>query len=381
MSTQLSNLEAHVPRLSVIVPVRPNTPELERCLLALSGSDLRRSEWELIVVTSARDEDAWLVSAPHADTVVRLPEGAWGAAYTRNRGVEVSRGHYLLFVSADVCVDVHALSGFVEVLDSEPDVGAVCGTYVDDQCHHPSHLAAYQTLLHQFRNEVGAGATDTFATGFAAIRRELFLNAGMFDEWRVEVPRIEGAEFGRRLLTLGSQVVVRPDIRALHLKEWTLWRALRHVLRDPGVPWQDELCIATDDIINPGLRSVRRIDAAGMLFVWSALGAGAFGTLTGNQHGKTMTLLLLMLATLSSLPVFAFVARRRSIAFALLVLPIHFGRLGLRALGITYNWLVRHILGEPRPAPAIEAFAEVGVRMWPPVPQRRPPREATAHTE
>ena len=378
MSTHSLILEARVPRLSVIVPVRPNTPELESCLMALGASDLQRSEWELIVVTDARDESAWLVGALYADTVVRLPEGAWGAAYARNRGVDVSRASYLLFVSADVCVTADALSGFVEVLDSEPEVGAVCGTYVDDGRSAPNHAAAYQTLIHQFRSEFGAGATDTFTTGFAAIRRELFLNAGMFDEWRVEVPHIEAAEFGRRLLTLGSRVVVRPDLRASHLKEWTLWRALGQGLRDPGTPWQDELCIATSGIINPGLRAARRIDAAGMLLVWGALGAGAFGVVTGNASGKIMTLALLIFAILSCLPVLAFVARRRSVLFALLVLPIHFGRLSLRGLGISYNWLVRHIMGEPRPAPAIEAFAEVGVAMWPPVPQRRPPRGVAA---
>src|SRR5690242_13742372 len=87
--------EAGVPRLSVIVPVRPNTPELSACLRALDGSDLPRSNWELIVVSSAQDEDAWLVGARHADTVVRLPDGAWGAGYARNRGVEVSKGPYL----------------------------------------------------------------------------------------------------------------------------------------------------------------------------------------------------------------------------------------------------------------------------------------------
>jgi len=375
MSVHSSSVDSSTPRLSVIVPVRPNSPELVRCLASLTASGLPRSDWELIVVTNTRDQDSWLVSALHADTVLRLPDGPWGASYARNRGVEVSRAPHLLFVSADVCVKSDALSGFLEVFDRETDVGAVCGTYVDDEPRSYNQLAAYQSLVHQFRCEFGAGFTDTFTPGFAAIRRELFLNAGMFDEWRVEVPHIESAEFGRRLLTLGGQIVVRPHLRASHLKHWTLVRALGQSVRDPGIPWQQELCIATERLINPGLRMLRRIDAAGMLCVWSALGMGAFGVAGRNSHGGAVSIVLLLLALLTCLPACWFVARRRSIGFALLMLPIHYAKLILAGIGVTYNWLVRHIVGEPRPAPAIEAFAEVGLTTWPPVPQRRPPRE------
>jgi glycosyl transferase family 2 len=382
MSPYSSAYETGVlPRLSVVVPVRPNTPELGACLTALIASDIPRSAWELIVVTSARDEEAWLVGALHADTVVRLPDGSWGAGYARNRGVEVSRAPYLVFISADVCVGTDALRGFAELLDSQPEVGAVCGTYVDEGHNDHGRAALYQTLAHQFRSEFGAGRTDTFSTGFAAIRRDLFVSAGMFDEWRVEVPHVEGVEFGRRLLTLGSMIVVRPDLRASHLKKWTLWRTLGQSLRDPGIPWQDELCMTTDRIINPGLRALRRIDAVGTLLVWTALVAGVVAALTGSQRSRTITLVLLTLTALSCLPICTFVARRRSLNFALLVLPIHLARLLLRGLGVSYNWLVRHIIGEPRPGPAIEAFAEVGLATWPPVPQRRALRQIVMHTE
>ena len=368
-------LDGTRPRLSVIVPVRSNTPELRECLAALEASDLPRQDWELIVVTSERDEDAWLGSALHADTIVRLPDGPWGAAYARNRGVEISRAPYLLFVSADVCVTSDALSGFLEVLDLEQDVGAVCGTYVHDSRFIRTHAAAYQNLVHQFRSEYGAGVTDTFSAGFGAIRRELFLDAGMFDEWRVEVPRIEDAEFGRRLLRLGYQVVVRPHLRAAHLKQWTLWRTLGQSIRDPGIPWHNELGTATNRVINPGLRAVRRIETAGILFVWSALVAGAIRALGGDGQGRTGILVFLILSTISCLPICFFAARRRSVRFALTILPIHLARLLVTGIGIGNNWIIRHLIGEPRPSPAVEAFAEVGISIWPPIPRRRPLRE------
>ena len=34
-------------------------------------------------------------------------------------------------------------------------------------------------------------------------------------------------------------------------------------------------------------------------------------------------------------------------------------------------WLLHELFGEPRPDPAVEAFHELGVKMWPPVPSKR----------
>jgi hypothetical protein len=45
---------------------------------------------------------------------------------------------------------------------------------------------------------------------------------------------------------------------------------------------------------------------------------------------------------------------------------------------VTVGWLLRELLGEPSPHPRVETFAEVGVKMWPPVPARR--RETPSET-
>src|SRR5205085_11508884 len=47
-------------------------------------------------------------------------------------------------------------------------------------------------------------------------------------------------------------------------------------------------------------------------------------------------------------------------------------------IGFVAGWVARETVGEPRPGPSAEAFAEMGVKRWPPVPARRalPPRRA-----
>jgi hypothetical protein len=40
-------------------------------------------------------------------------------------------------------------------------------------------------------------------------------------------------------------------------------------------------------------------------------------------------------------------------------------------MAVTVGWLLREVLGEPGPDATVEAFAEVGLKMWPPVPAKR----------
>lgn len=60
-----------------------------------------------------------------ADVVVRLPGSPHGPAYARNRSFEFTRGEYVAFIDADVCVHRDTLARFVLVLSREPDVSDV----------------------------------------------------------------------------------------------------------------------------------------------------------------------------------------------------------------------------------------------------------------
>ena len=360
------------PRLSVVIPVYHDVETLPACLGALAASDLDRSEWELIVVSHTSAGDASVASARYADTIIRLPDRNWGAGYARNRGAEVARGDYIVFVSSDVMVERQTLRRILDVLDRDHDVSAVCGVYVDGATDS-GIISHYRNLVRVFEFERGLGSSDSFTAGLAAIRRSTFVDAGMFDEWRVGVRRIESAELGRRILSVGGRIIVDPDVKGMHVRGWSLPQAIVESVRDHGIPWQTDFH-APDDVVSPALRRARRLDRTNTVLVWCAVAAALLAWYRVLSHGWWIVLALLIVVGSVSLPLCLFLVRRRSLAFALLVLPLHLLDLVVGGLGVAYSWVVRHTVGEPKPSPTIEAFVEVGLKTWPPVPSRRAPR-------
>lgn len=359
-------------QMSVIVAAQEGEEALAGCLEALAASDLPRRKWELVVVCPDHADTELLISARHADAIIRLPEGAWGASYGRNRGAEIARAGVLAFVNPDTWVAPDALSRILGVFDANDQVSAVCGMLVnDDDTRYV--LSDYRALRDEFRCRLGAGRTDSFVPEFAAVRREAFLDAGMFDEWRIDIPRIEGAEVGLRLIALGHSIVLHSEIRALQRRRWKLRELLVSEIRDHGIPWEGRPHRGAIPV-SPGLRALRLIEGVSISLVWCALVLAAIGLRTDVRAVWIAAIGCAATAALLSIPALLFLAQRRSILFVAIATPLYALELLLNGIGAAYSWSMRHTIGEPRPAPLIDALAEIGVETWPPVPTRRPVR-------
>jgi hypothetical protein len=46
-------------------------------------------------------------------------------------------------------------------------------------------------------------------------------------------------------------------------------------------------------------------------------------------------------------------------------------------VALLFGWIAQHTIGEPRPDPATQAFAELDIKTWPPVPSKRLPSPPT----
>src|SRR6185436_2164573 len=147
--------------LSVIVPAHQAARLMPETLGALLASDLPRDQWELIVVDDGSRDDTAIVAGRYADTVIRLPGKPHGPAYARNRGVEVSRGEYVLFFDSDVRVKPGTLRGFALALASDPTIGAVFGSY-DTEPPAPGLVSQYRNLVHHYVHHKNAVDVDTF---------------------------------------------------------------------------------------------------------------------------------------------------------------------------------------------------------------------------
>lgn len=362
-------MSAMAPRLSVIVPAHDSATTLWRCLHAVAASELPRSQWELIVVDDGSDDDTAVIAAHYADLVIRLPGPAHGPDYARNRGVEVSRGRLLLFVSADVCIRPDTMTRFLAALEPG-DIGAVSGSYAYAGTEHG--LAAYQAMYNRFIRERAAGDADAVFAGFAAVRSDALSRAGGFDEWSRDRPRVAARELGHRIRAVGYRVLLGADVEATHLRGRSLSEMLLHTLRDHGVPY-DAYEAPSAEASNAGLRWVRRRERASPLLCWSALGSVAFALRGGPEALWWLAAASLLGVVALNAPFLAFVIRHRGLASLLWVAPLHFAGATLVGVARLADAIRRWIIGEPRPAPVIEAFVEVGHQTWPPVPVRRTP--------
>jgi glycosyltransferase involved in cell wall biosynthesis len=301
--------------LSVVVPARNAAPHLRQCLAALRAcSDVAR---EVIVVDDASDDDdrtAGVAREAGARLLSTPRRGGPGAA--RNLGARSAGAPLLLFVDADVLVRPDTLARVRRAFAEEPGLCALFGSY-DTTPSDPGPISQFKNLVHHHVHQQGSARASTFWAGCGAVRRELFLAMGGFDE-SYGRPSIEDIELGVRLVRAGHAIALLKDLQVTHLKRWTLPGLLRSDLLDRAIPWTElilrERRLPADLNLKPGQRlaalcAVALLGALLLAPLWPpALLAGA---------------LALGLLVLLNLELLRFFARQRGLGFTVLVaLPL-----------------------------------------------------------
>lgn len=364
------------PLLSVIVPAHNAEGILPRSLGALRNSDLPRDRWELVLVDDGSSDDTSLIAARYADTVVTLPGKPHGPAYARNRGFEVSRGEIIVFIDADCVAHTDTLSRFVALFDAQLELGAAFGSY-DDRPPASGIMSQYRNLIHHHVHHSNAGDVETFWAGAGAIRRDVFAEAGMYDEWHYGRPQIEDIELGARIRRLGRRILLDPTIQVTHLKRWTLSGVIRTDLRDRGIPWA-RLLMHRGAVMSTGTLNLRSTEKLNTVLVWIAALMFLAAPFVGSLWPVWLALGAIAVVILLNIPLWTFFARVRGPGFALLVMPAHLMYYLLNGISFGVGLLLQNLIGPPIPDPTTSAYAEVGVQRWPPVPTKNRPSSWTA---
>lgn len=319
-----------LPALSVIVPVRDGEHYLASSLPALRASDLPPSDWELIVVDDSSLDGSAELASQYADRVVRLTSGPRGAAFARNRGVDVARGEVLVFIDADVCVHRDTLRRLSETLSRESKVSAVFGAY-DLNPTADGLVSEYRNLFHRYVHERDAGDAVTFWAGCGAMRRAVFAQGGGFDENR-GAEALEDIELGYRLTALGHRMVLRPEIQGQHLKRWTLRTMVFTDVRDRGIPWM-RLLLRRNRHIGATLNIKTSEQLCTLLAAVAYLAMGAW--LWSREMTWLNTALIAGFAILvMNAPLFTWFARHRDWWFAIRLVPLRLLYYGLNVVSV-----------------------------------------------
>ncbi len=361
---------ARPPALSVIVPARDAADTLPKALSALLRSDLPREQWELIVVDDASTDATVQVAGRYADAVLELPgPRPFGPAYARNRGCDIARGDVVVFIDADVCVHPDTLRKFADLFGADTSLGAAFGSY-DANPATPGLVSQYRNLLHHHVHQRSGGEAETFWAGCGAVRRAVFVDADMFDEWHYPRPQIEDVELGARIRALGHRIVLRPDIQATHLKRWTLVGLLRTDLLDRGVPWT-RLLVQQGTATRVATLNLRSAEKLKTVLLWSGIACAGVASLTRDVRWLIAAGAFVLAVIVGSADLYACFTRVRGVRFAVAAIPLHLLYYVTNGLSVCLGWLIHHAVGEPRPHPVVEAYAEVGVQREPPLPSRR----------
>ena len=112
--------------LSVIIPVRNDPAHLSACLASIRNSTY--ADHEVIVADDASTDGSAAVASENGVRLLRL-ERQSGPAVARNRGADLAKGEYLVFVDADVSVHPETLAEVAAGFGGDPSVDALFGSY------------------------------------------------------------------------------------------------------------------------------------------------------------------------------------------------------------------------------------------------------------
>lgn len=276
--------------VSVVIPVYNAGRYLERCLRAISRSTIR--PLECLVVDDGSTDDSPAVAQAHGAKLL-FTGGRTGPAHARNLGAKHARGSLLFFLDADVCVHPDAIARVLEDFAADPTIDGVVGSY-DDAPWAQNYISQFRNLMHTFVHQHANRAASTFWSGRGAVRREVLLAHGGFDE-SYDRPAIEDIELGTRMVRTGHRIVLDSGVQATHLKRWTFWTVLKTDVRDRGIPWT-ELILRERWMPNDlNLKTSQRISVA-LVFLALAFGAAAALGHTGTLLTPLLAVLFLMLS-------------------------------------------------------------------------------------
>jgi glycosyltransferase involved in cell wall biosynthesis len=254
-------------RVSVVIPVHNSADELQHCLTSLSCSI--PPAFECIVVDDGSTDDSAGVAARCGARVLATGKRS-GPALARNIGARAATGEIIFFLDADVTVYPDTISRIVAEFEDDARLDALMGSY-DDLPSAPNFISQYRNLMHCFVHQNSNRQATTFWAGCGAIRRQVFLDFGGFDE-KYTSPAIEDIELGYRMSLAGRKLILCADLKVKHLKQWRLRSMMKTDFFYRALPWS-ELALQSGRMPNDlNLRISQRI-SVGLVFILIALGS------------------------------------------------------------------------------------------------------------
>ncbi|MGB5687382.1 MAG: glycosyltransferase [Candidatus Electrothrix sp.] len=231
--------------LSVIVPVYKGDENFLQCMESLTATCPKPDE--IIIVIDGHLDSSFYPDKQQVTSILHTSSRG-GPGMARNIGAKAAQNDILLFIDSDVLVPPTLLEKVMEEFKEHPDISGIFGSY-DNTPQAKNFLSQYRNLLHHYVHQNGNEDASTFWGACGAIKRDVFLKNGGFDEKRYLRPSIEDVELGDRLKKAGYKIRLCKGLQVKHLKRWGVTSMLKTDFFQRALPWT-ELILDNRDIAN-----------------------------------------------------------------------------------------------------------------------------------
>ena len=299
--------------LSVIIPVHYGGDNFRRCLSSIAAAVPPANE--IIVVADGDTDGSWHFAEEFGAQVLRVPVPQ-GPAHARNFGAQSAQGDILFFIDADVVIPPDAISKIKSTFNNNPQLAALFGSY-DDEPAERNFLSQYKNLIHHYVHQMSREEASTFWAGCGAIRRQIFMEFGGFDE-SYRKPSVEDIELGYRLRRAGYHIRLSKRLQVKHLKRWGIISLTKSDFFDRALPWT-ELILRDRQFVNDlNLRFSSRLS---VMLTYGLLLALIGGLWWPGLFAVACVLILSLL--IINAPVYCFFLQKRGLWFMIRTLPWH----------------------------------------------------------
>jgi glycosyltransferase involved in cell wall biosynthesis len=338
--------------LSVIIPVHYGGENFRRCLSSIAAAVPPANE--IIVVADGDTDGSWHFAEEFGAQALRVPVPQ-GPAHARNFGAQSAQGDILFFIDADVVIPPDAISKVKSTFNNNPQLAALFGSY-DDEPAESNFLSQYKNLIHHYVHQMSREEASTFWAGCGAIRRQIFMEFGGFDE-SYRKPSIEDIELGYRLKRAGYHIRLSKRLQVKHLKRWGIISLTKSDFFDRALPWTDLILWDRQFVNDLNLRFSSRLS---VILTYGLLLALIGGLWWPGLFAVACVLILSLL--IINAPVYGFFLEKRGLWFMIRALPWHgfyYFYSGLAfAIGLGRSLLFRHRSPKPGLSAATKGYRD-----------------------
>ncbi len=202
--------------ISVVIPAWNAGRTISQCLDAISAQS--SPPLETIVVDDFSSDNTVVLARAGGAKVLCLAENV-GPAAARNLGASAAKGDIVVFLDADVLIPDNLLE-LVAIHFNNTSISAVQTIYTPD-CPGRGLVTQYQNFYyHHSMGRLESGNSAIFATWCVAVRLQVFLGMGGFNECIPE-PTVEDEEFGYTMADSGGVIYLDTSLQVTHLARYT----------------------------------------------------------------------------------------------------------------------------------------------------------------